>query len=69
MRSACAGAGPGLCDRAVGMQAAEEGDAAKVDKRRKRKKAEAQDAAFIEEDNDGDYQAVRPPALTAAAAH
>ena len=39
------------------VQAAEEGNADKVDKRRKRKKAEAQDAAFIEEDNDGDYQA------------
>lgn len=51
------GCSTGPAARTADAQAAEQGDADKVDKRRKRKKAEAQDAAFIEEDNDGDYQA------------
>lgn len=42
----------------VCLQAAEQGDAGKADKRRKKSKAAAEDAQFyVEDDDEADYQA------------
>ena len=42
------------------VQAAQEGDADKADKRRKRKKAEDDDRMFMEEEGDGEYEVLGP---------